>query len=84
MTSLEEELTENPRLGKSLGCNLYKIRLGVKSKGKGKRGGVRVISHLETEIVEMVEVEGNDMIVTLISIYDKSETASITTKNYAN
>ncbi|RPH29897.1 MAG: hypothetical protein EHM93_16605 [Bacteroidales bacterium] len=80
LTSLEEELMENPRLGKSLGHDSYKIRLGVKSKGKGKSGGLRVISHLDTEVVKMVEIEGKDMIVTLISIYDKSETASISDK----
>ncbi|NVO10847.1 MAG: hypothetical protein HXX16_12845 [Bacteroidales bacterium] len=80
LTQLEEELIENPRLGKPLGHDSYKIRLAVKSKGKGKSGGLRVISHLDTEIVKMVEVEGNITIVTLISIYDKSETTSISDK----
>lgn len=34
---LERELTENPQLGTPLGHNAYKIRLQIKSKGKGKR-----------------------------------------------
>ena len=48
---LENELISNPRLGIALGNNTYKIRLQIKSKGKGKSGGARVISLLETIIV---------------------------------
>jgi len=33
---LEEKLLENPEQGNDLGAGLYKIRLAVKSKGKGK------------------------------------------------
>jgi mRNA-degrading endonuclease RelE of RelBE toxin-antitoxin system len=43
---LEENLSENPKLGTSLGNNFYKIRLAIKSKGKGKSGGARVITFL--------------------------------------
>ncbi|MCF8373377.1 MAG: hypothetical protein K9H64_17290 [Bacteroidales bacterium] len=77
---LESELFENPKLGEPLGRDSYKIRLATKSKGKGKRGGLRVISHLETELIGFIEVEGETIIVNLISIYDKSETASISDK----
>lgn len=35
---------ENPETGVSLGGGKRKIRLGVKSKGGGKRGGLRVIT----------------------------------------
>lgn len=80
LNSLEGELIKNPRIGVPLGLDSYKIRLGVQSKGKGKSGGLRVISHLETEILELVALEGNDIMVTLLSIYDKSETASISDK----
>jgi mRNA-degrading endonuclease RelE of RelBE toxin-antitoxin system len=67
LASLGTELKENPSLGKSLGNNTYKIRLSVKSKGKGKSGGVRIITYV------VISKE----IVFLLSIYDKSEMASI-------
>ena len=37
ITSLEE----NPTQGTSIGSDCYKIRLAIKSKGKGKSGGAR-------------------------------------------
>jgi len=48
LSVLGSNLLENPKTGTSIGLNSYKIRLSVKSKGKGKSGGLRVISHLET------------------------------------
>ncbi|MBW1619900.1 type II toxin-antitoxin system RelE/ParE family toxin, partial [Empedobacter falsenii] len=48
----------------------YKIRLAIKSKGKGKSGGARVITHLFIE---------NETIY-LLSLYDKSEQDSISDK----
>jgi len=80
LSQLESELIKNPHLGVPIGKSSYKIRLAVKSKGKGKRGGLRVISHIETEIIGIIENEGEEIIVNLISIYDKSETESITDK----
>ncbi len=77
---LERELTENPYLGIPLGHNTYKIRLAIKSKNKGKSGGLRVISYLDTEIIGWVDKEGELIRVNLISIYDKSETAAISDK----
>jgi mRNA-degrading endonuclease RelE of RelBE toxin-antitoxin system len=38
---LEEKLLGNPQQGNDLCAGLYKIRLAVKSKGKGKSGGFR-------------------------------------------
>jgi len=67
---LGEELSENPEKGTPLGNNLYKIRLAIASKGKGKRGGARVITYLKTE-------QGN---VYLLSIYDKGERDTISDK----
>jgi mRNA-degrading endonuclease RelE of RelBE toxin-antitoxin system len=60
---LVSELKENPTKGISLGNNCYKIRLAIASKGKGKSGGARVISHLK--IIENT--------VFLLTIFDKSE-----------
>jgi len=50
MEALEKDLTDNPRLGTPLGSDSYKIRLSIKSKGKGKSGGARVITHVHVEI----------------------------------
>ena len=61
------ELKENPTQGISLGNNCYKIRLAIASKGKGKSGGARVISHLK--IIENT--------VFLLTIFDKSEQESL-------
>ena len=46
---LINELEQNPEKGTALGNNLYKIRLAIASKGKGKSGGARVITYLKTE-----------------------------------
>ena len=67
-------LKESPEQGTSLGNNCYKIRLAVASKGKGKSGGARVITHLQ--IV--------DKKVFLLSIFDKSEQESISNKDINN
>lgn len=64
---LDEQLAVNPLIGQPLGNNCFKIRMAIKSKGKGKSGGARVIS-----CVFIKESE-----VYLLSIYDKSEKASI-------
>lgn len=63
-------LTEEPTKGTAIGKNCYKIRLSIKSKGKGKSGGARAI----TCVVAV------DERVLLLSIYDKSEQANIPDK----
>lgn len=70
LADLEKHLEENPRLGTTLGAGLYKIRLASKSKGKGKSSGFRVITYY-------VERVGDDEVVYLVTIYDKSEEDSI-------
>lgn len=70
MDALIDNLTETPALGESLGAGLYKIRLASKSKGKGKRGGFRVITYLVTKTED-----GTDIY--LLTMYDKSEESSI-------
>ena len=67
---LIEKLEENPELGTPLGNNLYKIRLAIKSKGKGKSSGARIISYIKT-------TEGN---IYLLTIYDKGEQTNISDK----
>ncbi len=63
-------LDKNPTLGIPLSKNCYKIRVAISSKGKGKSGGARVITH--------VHVDGN--LIYLLSIYDKSDKESISNK----
>ena len=75
---LERALTENPKMGSNLGHDAYKIRLRIGSKGKGKSGGARVITLVETTIIVSRSEEENT--VNLLTIYDKSETATITDK----
>lgn len=68
--SLKEELIEliqslkiNPAQGTLLGENCFKIRVSILSKGKGRSGGARIITHI-------VIYEAT---VYLLAIYDKSE-----------
>ena len=61
-------LSENPvSSGIHLGNDVYKIRLAVASKNKGKSGGVRVIFY-----VKII-----DETVYLLSIYNKGEKETI-------
>jgi mRNA-degrading endonuclease RelE of RelBE toxin-antitoxin system len=67
MQHLIESLEVNPQIGTPIGKECYKIRLAIASKGKGKSGGVRVITHVY--ILRKT--------VYLLSVYDKSEQANI-------
>ena len=61
LTELGEALAENPTLGIPLGQDCYKIRLAIKSKGKGKSSGGRVITYVISDNEEVI----------LLTIYDK-------------
>jgi mRNA-degrading endonuclease RelE of RelBE toxin-antitoxin system len=82
LSELREQLEINPELGISLGNGLYKIKVGVKSKGKGKSGGVRVITYFVSKL-QVVENE-EFKVVHLATIYDKSEYDTITDKGQKN
>jgi len=64
---LLDSLAREPFQGKPLGQNVYKVRLRIASKQKGKSGGARVIT-----CVKVVRET-----VYLLSIYDKSEQSDI-------
>lgn len=64
---LNDALLKKPDLGTPLGANLYKIRLSIASKGKGKSGGARVVSYWVNQAEEIY----------LLTIYDKSEFATV-------
>ena len=72
ITLFREELIQNVHGGRSLGGGAFKWRLAVKSKGKGKSGGMRVITYLEVDII-LKDISN----IFFLSIYDKSEVGSI-------
>lgn len=71
LEELINSLEENPTQGTPIKKDCYKIRLAIKSKGKGKSGGARVITH----VIHVV-----DQVVYLLSVYDKSDQENITDK----
>ncbi len=85
LETLQNDLLQNPRLGTLIHENVYKIRLAVKSKGKGKSGGMRVITYI-VEVEIQIEEAANDSETTifLVSIYDKSEQANISEKELSD
>lgn len=70
LADLFSKLEADPFVGTPLGNDIYKIRLAVSDKGKGKSGGARIISYVQI----------NDTTVLLLSIYNKGEKDSISDK----
>jgi hypothetical protein len=69
------ELTENEGVqGVALGKGIYKARLAVKTKGKGKSGGLRIISYSDI----ILSFDGETVI--LVEIYDKNEFSTVSKK----
>jgi mRNA-degrading endonuclease RelE of RelBE toxin-antitoxin system len=73
LEELEKNLLENPKQGGDLGAGLHKVRLAVKSKGKGKSGGYRVITFL-------IQQSDADITINMLTIYDKADESSIDKK----
>lgn len=70
LAELQRLLLANPFIGTDLGGGKRKIRLKITSKDKGKSGGLRVIT--------FNVLQTNDgLSVFLITLYDKSEYASV-------
>lgn len=67
LSELIDSLEMNPTQGVPLGNDCYKIRVAIKSKGKGKSGGARLITHV---IVIREQVY-------LLTVFDKSEKENI-------
>jgi mRNA-degrading endonuclease RelE of RelBE toxin-antitoxin system len=70
LAELFTKLVENPILGTPLGSDIYKIRLAISSKNKGKSGGARVLSFVKV----------TQTTVLLFSIYSKGEVDSLSDK----
>ncbi|GAB4037698.1 type II toxin-antitoxin system RelE family toxin [Spirosoma gilvum] len=67
LEKLIDSLEVSPIQGTPLGQNCYKIRLAIRSKGAGKRGGARIITYVVT----------SDEQVILLTIYDKKDKADL-------
>ena len=79
---LRLQLLDTPRMGIKITDNVYKIRLAVKSKGRGKSGGMRIITFVWEIALEMAEDEDtSETIIFLASIFDKSEEENISDKD---
>jgi mRNA-degrading endonuclease RelE of RelBE toxin-antitoxin system len=74
LATLFTELAYNPILGKDMGNSIYKIRLAVASKNKGKSGGARIISFVKI----------TDSEVLLFSIYNKGDKDDISDAEIEN
>lgn len=64
------EIVKNPLYGDDLGGGIRKLSMAIKSKGRGKSGGARVI----TLTVTVDEINSK---VTFLYVYDKSDMANI-------
>ena len=69
--SFLESLQSNPFQGDDLGNGVRKVRMAVSSKGKGKSGGMRVVTYCINVITD------EEISITLLTIYDKSEIQNI-------
>lgn len=72
LLSFKEDLIKDRLQETPLGGGLYKVRMEIKSKNKGKSGGARVITY-ET----IIQKEAKE--ICLLTLYDKSERENITT-----
>jgi hypothetical protein len=54
LAQLEQKLLSDPRIGTSLGANIFKVRLATKDKGKS--GGLRIITYLIDENKESTDI----------------------------
>ncbi len=72
LLELIEKLKSDPIQGSPIGKNCYKIRISIASKGKGKSGGARIITHIVI----------SDSTIFLLNIYDKSIKDNISDKEF--
>ncbi len=70
LLNIAKQVSENPTCGTLLFDNVYKIRMQIKSKGKGKSAGARLIYY------NLFAKLQNNVIV-FIAIYDKSDRENI-------
>lgn len=74
LSNLSVLLKKNPDWGIPLGNDIYKIRIAIKSKKRGKSSGAWVLTYVITPEKEIF----------LLTIYDKSELENISDKQMAS
>ena len=70
LKDFKKSLQKDPNQGIIVGPNLRKIRMAIKSKGKGKGGGARVITY------EVLAKESHRGDIYLLLLYDKEEASN--------
>ena len=70
LEALQNELKINPYSGVDLGNGLRKVRMAIKSKGRGKSHGARIITYI-------LLISENESEINLLTIYDKAERENI-------
>lgn len=68
---LLDEIEKNPFQGISLGNGVYKTRMAIVSKGKGKSGGARVLTY------NVKKISPDKLVVIFLSVFDKSEMENV-------
>ena len=71
LKSLLLEIQDNPDLGVDLGHGVRKVRLSITSKGKGKRGGARILSF------KRIVITDNYIKIVFLAMYDKNEMENV-------
>ena len=68
--SWKNDILNNTLVGDDLCSGVRKVRMSIESKGKGKRGGARILT-----FNILIDVE--NMEITLLTIYDKNEISNV-------
>ena len=66
-----DSLSKNPFQGTSLGMGVYKTRMAISSKGKGRSGGARVLTYNVTKTAP------EEIVVTFLTVFDKTEMENV-------
>ncbi len=70
LKAFRKELLKDPQQGTELSHGIRKIRMAIKSKGKGKSGGARIVTY-------NFLAAGMDGKIVLLLIYDKEDASSV-------
>lgn len=74
LENLKKKLEKNPEAGTKIADDIYKIRMAITSKGRGKSGGARVI------YLNLFAQKTDNNEIVLLAIYDKADRESVTDK----
>ena len=78
LEGLKKDLQDNPFQGTELSPGIRKIRMAITSKGGGKAGGARVITHAD------VMLEMKEGTICFLALYDKGDQETISEKRIKN